>query len=69
MATAIFFASSTGNSEEIANKVSAELNNIEIFDLAGTKIEKRQDKIAKKNKFKIVSHSMQLYGTCETCQE
>ena len=40
MATAIFFASSTGNSEEIANKVSAELNNIEIFDLAGTKIEK-----------------------------
>ena len=40
MATAIFFASSTGNSEEIANKISAELNNIEIFDLAGTKIEK-----------------------------
>jgi flavodoxin I len=40
MATAIFFASSTGNSEEIASKISAELNNIEIFDLAGTKIEK-----------------------------
>ena len=40
MATAIFFASSTGNSEEIVNKISAELNNIEIFDLAGTKIEK-----------------------------
>ena len=40
MATAIFFASSTGNSEEIANKISAELNNIEIFDLAGIKIEK-----------------------------
>ena len=40
MATAIFFASSTGNSEEIANKISAKLNNIEIFDLAGTKIEK-----------------------------
>ena len=40
MATAIFFASSTGNSEEIANKISAELNNIEIFDLSGTKIEK-----------------------------
>ena len=43
MATAIFFASSTGNSEEIANKISAELNNIEIFDLAGTKIEKIND--------------------------
>ena len=40
MATAIFFASSTGNSEEIAKKISEELNNIEIFDLAGTKIEK-----------------------------
>ena len=32
-------------------------------------LEKRQDKIAKKNKFKITSHSMQLYGTCEVCQE
>jgi flavodoxin I len=40
MATAIFFASSTGNSEEIANKISLELNNIEVFDLAGTKIDK-----------------------------
>jgi Fur family ferric uptake transcriptional regulator len=39
---------------------------IEFFD---DEIEKRQDKIAKKNKFKITSHSMQLYGTCETCQE
>lgn len=40
MATAIFFASSTGNSEEIANKISLELNKIEVFDLAGTKIDK-----------------------------
>ena len=40
MATAIFFASSTGNSEEIANKISTALNEIEVFDLAGTKIEK-----------------------------
>jgi len=40
MATAIFFASSTGNSEEIANKISLELNKIEVFDLSGTKIEK-----------------------------
>ena len=40
MATAIFFASSTGNSEEIANKISVALNDIEVFDLAGTKIEK-----------------------------
>ncbi len=40
MTTAIFFASSTGNSEEIANKISVALNDIEVFDLAGTKIEK-----------------------------
>ena len=39
-----------------------------IIEFMDDEIEKRQDKIAKKNKFKIVSHSMQLYGTCETCQ-
>jgi flavodoxin I len=45
MATAIFFASSTGNSEEIASKIASSLNweNIEVFDLAGTKIEKIND--------------------------
>jgi Fur family transcriptional regulator, ferric uptake regulator len=40
-----------------------------IIEFVDDEIEKRQDKIAKKNKFKITSHSMQLYGTCETCQE
>lgn len=40
MATAIFFASSTGNGEEIASKISSNLNDIEVFDLAGTKVEK-----------------------------
>ena len=40
-----------------------------IIEFIDDEIEKRQDKIAKKNKFKISSHSMQLYGTCETCQE
>ena len=40
-----------------------------IIEFIDDEIEKRQDKIAKKNKFKITSHSMQLYGTCETCQE
>jgi flavodoxin I len=40
MATAIFFASSTGNSEEIANKIASRLGDIEVFDLASTKIEK-----------------------------
>lgn len=40
-----------------------------IIEFMDDEIEKRQDKIAKKNKFKITSHSMQLYGTCEACQE
>ena len=40
MATAIFFASSTGNTEQIASKIASCLDNIEVFDLAGTKIEK-----------------------------
>jgi Fur family transcriptional regulator, ferric uptake regulator len=40
-----------------------------IIEFMDDEIEKRQEKIAKKNKFKITSHSMQLYGTCETCQE
>ena len=40
-----------------------------IIEFMDDEIEKRQDKIAKKNKFKISSHSMQLYGICEACQE
>ena len=40
-----------------------------IIEFIDDEIEKRQDKIAKKNKFKITSHSMQLYGNCEDCQK
>lgn len=39
---------------------------VEFFD---DEIEKRQEKIAKVNKFKITDHSMQLYGLCENCQK
>lgn len=39
-----------------------------IVEFMDEEIEKRQDKIAKKNKFKITSHSMQLYGACSDCQ-
>ena len=39
-----------------------------IIEFMDDEIEKRQEKIAKKNNFKISSHSMQLYGTCENCQ-
>ena len=40
-----------------------------IIEFIDDEIEKRQDKIAKKNRFKILSHSMLLYGICEGCQE
>lgn len=39
-----------------------------IIEFLDEEIEKRQDRIAKKNKFKITSHSMQLYGVCSDCQ-
>ena len=39
-----------------------------IVEFLDDEIEKRQERIAKKNKFKITSHSMQLYGICEDCQ-
>ncbi len=40
MATAIFYASSTGNTEEIAKKIAKELGAIEIFDIAQIQVEK-----------------------------
>jgi len=40
-----------------------------IVEFMDEEIEKRQDRIAKKNKFKITSHSMQIYGICELCQK
>lgn len=40
MATALFYASSTGNSEEIADKIANELGNIDVFDLSATDISK-----------------------------
>jgi len=38
-----------------------------IVEFMDEEIEKRQEKIAKKNKFVITSHSMQLYGICQDC--
>lgn len=39
-----------------------------IVEFVDEEIEKRQEKIAKLNNFKVSSHSMQLYGICEKCQ-
>ncbi len=39
-----------------------------IVEFVDAEIEKRQDRVAKENKFVITSHSMQLYGTCADCK-
>jgi len=39
-----------------------------IVEFVDEEIEKRQEKIAKQNNFKVTSHSMQLYGICSNCQ-
>jgi cysteine desulfurase/selenocysteine lyase len=72
MATAIFYASSTGNSEEIANKISSELNKVEVFDLAGTKIDKMNeyDKLlSNKTKLVFVNHISNALGTINPIEE
>mgnify|MGYP000415710013 CR=1 FL=1 len=43
MATALFYGSSTGNSEEIASKIANELGDIEVFDLSQVDIAKIND--------------------------
>jgi len=43
MATALFYASSTGNAEEIAEKIANELEGIEVFDLSGTDVNKIEE--------------------------
>ena len=43
MATAIFYASSTGNTEEIASKISEQLKGVDTFDLSSTDVEKMND--------------------------
>ncbi len=43
MATAIFFATSTGNAEDVAAKISEKLGGLEVFDLASTDVEKIND--------------------------
>lgn len=39
-----------------------------IIEFVDEDIEKRQDKIAKENGFKITNHVMQLFGNCSSCQ-
>ncbi|MCV6607147.1 MAG: transcriptional repressor [Campylobacterales bacterium] len=40
-----------------------------LIEFCDDTIEKQQEKIAKKARFKIVNHSMQIYGICQECQE
>lgn len=39
-----------------------------IVEFVNEKIEKEQDKIAKKEGFKLMDHAMYLYGVCKDCQ-
>ncbi|MFQ5579054.1 MAG: Fur family transcriptional regulator [Nitrospiria bacterium] len=38
-----------------------------IIEFENREIERLQEKVAKKNRFTIDSHKLELYGTCETC--
>ncbi len=40
-----------------------------IIEFINEKIEKEQEKTAKENDFKLLNHSMYLYGICKDCQE
>jgi len=39
-----------------------------IVEFTNDKIEKEQDKIAKKEGFELLDHAMYLYGVCKDCQ-
>jgi len=39
-----------------------------IIEFINANIEKEQDKTAKENNFKLLNHTMYLYGICEECQ-
>ncbi|MCK5293346.1 MAG: transcriptional repressor [Arcobacteraceae bacterium] len=40
-----------------------------IVEFVNEKIEKEQEKTAKENGFKLLHHTMYLYGICKDCQE
>lgn len=40
-----------------------------IIEFENDRIESLQDAIARKHGFKVVSHKMELYGLCRTCQK
>ncbi len=39
-----------------------------IIEFVDHDIERLQEEVAKKNNFKITTHSMQIYGLCQACQ-
>lgn len=40
-----------------------------IVEFLDTQIEKKQERIAKENGFKLLNHTMYLYGICKSCDE
>ena len=41
----------------------------QIIEFLDTQIEKKQEQIAKENGFKLLNHTMYLYGICKECQD
>jgi Fur family ferric uptake transcriptional regulator len=39
-----------------------------IIEFENDQIEKLQEKVARKHKFKVLDHRLELYGLCEKCQ-
>jgi Fur family ferric uptake transcriptional regulator len=41
----------------------------QIIEFINERIEEEQEKTAKENWFKLLNHTMYLYGICKDCQE
>ena len=72
MVTSLSFGAA-GKKYELDNKnhhdhmICTQCNNI--IEFVNDDIERLQEEVARKINFKISNHSMQIYGTCQTCQQ
>jgi Fur family ferric uptake transcriptional regulator len=72
MVTSISFGAQ-GKKFELGNKPHHDhmicKNCGEIIEFEDKAIERRQKQIAKEKNFNLTGHLMQLYGTCDKCQQ
>lgn len=72
MVTSLSFGAA-GKKYELDNKhhhdhmICTECN--DIIEFFNDNIERLQEEVANENNFKISSHTMQIYGICQSCQE